>query len=451
MIQFETASMRAAAHAHVESLRWRLAVWGVFALGAALALDSFAAGAAWLLAVALSMGFDALLGGSYLSARRPKEQRTSGALFVWGCAFSALVFSAMPLYLVAQGGGAGRVLGVLMAASAFVRALLFLSRERGFMMVVSAPSVLCLLVMAFLPITTGQANPLQSALAVGCGVFAFLAYVARASLHQNALMERVRAAHVQARQEQKLAQAKCAEAEEANRAKSKFLTVMTHELRTPLNAVIGYAEMLHEDLHADQPAAAADAARIEKSGRHLLELIDRILEYAGDHAATEQRAQVVDVRALLEAQIHAMSDQTSNNGNRVSLLVSPGAEQTISDEKLISACVAALLSNAAKYTKQGLIALKAEREGEELIISVSDTGPGIAEEELPRLFTPFTQAGDVRTRVQGGVGLGLAMARRSANLLGGDISVRSELGRGATFVLHLPLSSPTDARVAFAA
>ncbi len=97
--------MRAAARAHVESLKWRLAVWALFALGAALALDSFSAGAAWLLAVALSMGFDAMLGGSYLNARRAKDQRTTGALFVWGCAFSALGFSAMPLYLVAQGGG----------------------------------------------------------------------------------------------------------------------------------------------------------------------------------------------------------------------------------------------------------------------------------------------------------------------------------------------------------
>ncbi|MEQ1617557.1 MAG: HAMP domain-containing sensor histidine kinase [Terricaulis sp.] len=445
MIQFETASMRAAARAHVESLHWRLAVWGVFALGAALALDSFAAGAAWLLAVALSMGFDAMLGGSYLNARRPKEQRTSGALFVWGCAFSALVFSAMPLYLVAQGGGAGRVLGVLMAASAFVRVLLFLSRARGFMVIVGAPSALCLLAMPFLPIEAAHSNPMQSALAAGCGVVAFLAYVARASLYQNAMLERVRAAHAQAKQEQQLAQAKRAEAEEANRAKSEFLTVMTHELRTPLNAVIGYAEILREDLSTEQSTSRADAERIERSARHLLGLIDRILNYAGADAATPAALRVVDVRALLEAQIQSSLDEMKAAGNRVSLLVTPEAEQSLSDPSRMGACVAVLLSNAAKFTKQGLIAVTAERRGDDLAISVSDTGPGIAEEELPRLFTPFSQTGDVRTRAEGGVGLGLAMAQRSASLLGGEISVRSELGRGSTFLIRLPITPPPGA------
>ncbi len=437
--------MRAAARAHVESLKWRLAVWSVFALGAALALSSFAAGAAWLLAVALSMGFDAMLGSSYLNARRAKEQRTSGALFVWGCAFSALVFSAMPLYLVAQGGGAGRVLGVLMAASVFVRVLLFLSRARGFMLIVGAPSVLCLLAMPFLPIEAAQSNPLQSALAVGCGVLAFLAYVVRATLYQNAMLERVGAAHAQAKQEQQLAQAKCSEAEEANRAKSEFLTVMTHELRTPLNAVIGYAEILREDLGVGQSDSVADAERIERSARHLLGLIDRILNYAGADAATAGAIRAVDVRALLEVQVQSFLDDMNLAGNRVSLLVAPGAEQTLSDPVRLGACVAALLSNAAKFTKQGLIAVTAERQDNHLVVSVSDTGPGIAEEELPRLFAPFSQIGDVRTRAEGGVGLGLAIARRSANLLGGDISVRSELGRGSTFVIRLPDAPPTVA------
>ncbi len=153
------------------------------------------------------------------------------------------------------------------------------------------------------------------------------------------------------------------------------------------------------------------------------------------------------MRAVLEAQIADVQEQMNAGGNRVSLLVTPGAERALSDAGRLGACVAALLSNAAKFTKNGLIAVTAEREGEDLAISVSDTGPGIAEAEIPRLFTPFSLTGDVRTRVEGGVGLGLAVARRSANLLGGDISVRSELGRGTTFVIRLPqIASPSPAR-----
>lgn len=277
-----------------------------------------------------------------------------------------------------------------------------------------------------------------------------MAYVVRATLYQNAMLERASAAHAQAKQEQQLAQAKCAEAEEANRSKSEFLTMMTHELRTPLNAVIGYAEILREDLGAEQSASADDAGRIEKSARHLLGLIDRILDYVGVDAPAEAPLRAVDVRALLETHIGASLPEMNAAGNRVSLLVTPEAERTITDAATLGACVAALLSNAAKFAKQGLIAVTAERQGDDLVISVSDTGPGIAATELPRLFEPFSQAGDVRTRAEGGVGLGLAMAARSIAVLGGDISVRSELGRGSTFVIRLPqkLVGATDVTLA---
>lgn len=446
MIKFESPSMRAAGRAHVGSLRWRFSVWGVFAIGAGLALDSFSAGFAWFLAVALSMGFDAMLGGSYLSARGDKDRRTTGALFVWGCAFSSMIFSVMPLYLVAQGGGAGRVLGVLMATSAFVHVMLFLSRARVFMVVVGAPSVICLLAMPFLPMQAGSASAVQSALAVGCGVVAFLAYVLRATIMQNTMLDQLREANQQARHEQRLAEIKRAEAEEANRAKSEFLTVVTHELRTPLNAVIGYAEILHEDLGAERPEAAEDAQRIEKSARHLLGLIDKVLNVAGADAAGDALTlRDVDVQAALEAQLHLFEDEIKTSGNRVSLLVAPGAERVLSDADKLGVCVAALVSNAVKYTQRGLVAVTAARDGATLTISVSDTGSGIAASELVRIFTPFSQAGDVKTRARDGIGLGLAIAQRLAHVLGGEIQVRSELGKGSTFVLRLPFAVAAQA------
>jgi signal transduction histidine kinase len=438
VIQFQEPATLAAARAHVESWRWRLGISALFAVGAALCLDSWPVGFAWFLAIWVTTGFDALLGRSYLDARSKQDRATAGGLFVWGCAFSVIVSSALTLHVAGMGGGAGRVLAVLIAASAFVSAMMFLFQARGFMMISAAPAALCLLAVPFLPIVPSPANLIQAELGAACGVGGFLIYVLRAALLSSARVNELRAATAEARTRQLEAEARQTEAEAANRAKSEFLSVMTHELRTPLNAVIGYAEMIQEDASAHS-TVGADAVRIERSARHLLGLIDQILLMT-DADVADVRASVreVDVRALLEGIVGAEQESAAAAGNRISMRVSPEAERVQIDASRMGVCVAAILSNAVKFTTGGLIAVTASRQEDRLVIGVSDTGIGIDAAHLEAIFKPFLQIESAKTRERGGLGLGLAIARRVAQSLGGEISVTSEVGKGSTFTLRIP-------------
>ena len=445
VINFQDTGLISAARAHVSSLRWRLGVWAIFALGASLVTGSVGAGAGWFLALALSTLFDAMLGHSYLDSRSARERGTAGVLFVWGCVFSAMIFAAMTLFLAGQGGGSGRVLAALMAASAFVRVLLFLSRAPGFMILIAAPAAICLLAMPFVPQGANPVEALMSAVGVGCGVVGFLAYVLRAVHNNNAMVLGLRAANEQAKQRQIEAEAKRAEAEAANRVKSEFIAMMTHELRTPLNAVIGYAEIIEEELAgAGNVQSARDASRVEKSARHLLTLIDQILRTAELDAPCERLTFAeIDVRALIETATGAVEAQARERGNRLAVRVASQAERAAVDGGMIATCIGALLSNAAKFTTDGLIAVSAERqqrgECDWLVVAVSDTGIGIAAADLPQIFMPFTQIDAAATRTHGGMGLGLSLAQRSAHGFGGDLTVSSELGVGSTFTLRVPL------------
>ncbi|MGE0740788.1 MAG: ATP-binding protein [Hyphomonadaceae bacterium] len=444
MIKFQDPTTFAAARAHVSSVRWRMLVGALFALGASFVLDSFAAGFGWFLAVILSGGFDAMLGHSYLDARSGQDRRTAGVLFVWGCAFSIAIFSAMTLYLAAAGGGPGRILATLMAASALVSVMLFLFQAPGFMLLTALPATLCLLTMAFLPFQPGPADALAGAIGAACGGAGFLAYVMRAALYNGRLVDGLRGANKQAKERQLEAEAKRAEAEEANRAKSEFLTVMTHELRTPLNAVIGYAELIHEDLQSEgRGELADDASKITGSARHLLGLIDQILNFSSIDAGEDGLApRDVDIRALMEEAVHAVQDEARANGNRLSMRIDAGGERAFQDAGKLMVSVSALLSNAVKFTADGLIAVTVECEdveGREMLsIAVSDTGCGIAADNLSRVFMPFTQIDSTVTRAKGGMGLGLSVAQRMAHTLGGDIRVTSEIGAGSTFTLRVP-------------
>lgn len=449
--------MYAAARAHVSSVRWRMGVGTLFAVGASFVLESMAAGFGWFLAVMLSTGFDAMLGQTYIETRSQREKRTSGALFVWGCAFSIAIFSAMTLYLAAYGGGPGRILSALMAASALVSVMLFLFQAPGFMLITAAPATLCLLAMAFMPFQQGPAGAWQGAIGAACGAAGFLAYVIRAALYNGHMVAGLKEAHREAKERAIEAEAKRAEAEEANRAKSEFLAVMTHELRTPLNAVIGYAEILNEDLTADgRGELAEDAARITGSARHLLGLIDQILNLSSidagqDHVAPSQ----VDVLRLIQEAVAAVKDEAERAGNRISMRVSPGAEQAMTDGSKLAVCVGTLLSNAVKFTSNGLIAVSATREDidgrDHLNIAVSDTGCGIAPEDLPRVFLPFTQLDGSATRAKGGMGLGLSIAQRLAGALGGQVTASSECGAGSTFTITVPMRLAVAAAIKAAA
>lgn len=445
MLKLNDPAMISAARGRVGSLRWRFALGAIFALGASFVLTSFAAGFGWYLALAMAMVFDHMLGSSYVQARGEKARITAGGLFVWGSVFSIIIFAAMPVVLAAFGGAPGRVLGVLMAASSLVSVMLFTFQAPRFMFLCAIPATLALLVMPFIPFHEGPANALQGAVGVACGVIGFMAYITRAALNNMKMVAGWKAANQAAKERQLEAELKRAEAEEANRAKSEFLAVMTHELRTPLNAVIGYAELINEDLAAEgRTELAGDATRITASARHLLGLIDQILNMSSIDAGNAGLAvRDVDVRKLLEEAVTAVQDDARNAGNRISIRVSADAERAFTDGGKLAVALAALISNAVKFTENGLIAVTAERDvldGKDmLVLAVSDTGIGIAAADLPRIFMPFTQIEGATTRTKGGMGLGLSIALRMANTLGGDIAASSELGAGSTFTLRIPL------------
>ena len=229
-------------------------------------------------------------------------------------------------------------------------------------------------------------------------------------------------------------------AEEASAAKSLFIANMSHELRTPLNAIIGYTEILREGADAERRADdIADHDRVLRAARDLLRMINEILDLSKIEAGRmDVEAEAFDVATLVRCAVDAVRPQAEANGNVLSVeLDKAGFGDTCSDAFKLHQCLVNLLANAAKFTSNGLIRVRAHRQAEHLIFDVEDSGIGIAPENLAALFEPFVQADASTTRNFGGTGLGLAITRNLAKLLGGDVSVESTPGVGSTFQIFV--------------
>jgi PAS domain S-box-containing protein len=235
-------------------------------------------------------------------------------------------------------------------------------------------------------------------------------------------------------------------AEEANAAKSRFLASMSHELRTPLNAILGYSEMLQEDAEeGGHTALVPDLQRVQSAGRHLLTLINEVLDLSKIEAGKmELYLETVDVAKVLEDVATTVRPLVERNGNRLELtrLSEPGTMRA--DATRLRQVLLNLLANAAKFTDHGTVTLEVEREGNGdggwMIFRVRDTGIGMTPEQLGRLFEAFTQADVATTSKYGGTGLGLALSRKFCQLMGGNVTVTSEMGKGSTFMARIPLT-----------
>jgi len=237
-------------------------------------------------------------------------------------------------------------------------------------------------------------------------------------------------------------QEKSRELEIANRHKSEFLANMSHELRTPLNAVIGFSEVLGEryfgELNEKQAEYVTD---IHSSGRHLLSLINDILDLAKIEAGRmELEVAEFDLPAALENAMTLVKERAQRHGIRLSLSTDPALGAFRGDERKFKQIMLNLLSNAVKFTPEGgSVAVAARPFDSALEVSVADTGVGIAAEDQETVFEEFKQVGRDYTRKAEGTGLGLALTKRFVELHGGSIRLQSAPGKGSTFTFTLPI------------
>ncbi|MEA2812478.1 MAG: hypothetical protein QOI93_175, partial [Rhodospirillaceae bacterium] len=236
-------------------------------------------------------------------------------------------------------------------------------------------------------------------------------------------------------------QEKSHQLEVASQHKSQFLANMSHELRTPLNAILGYTEMMADGLYGDVGEKAQGVLeRVQSNGRHLLGLINDVLDLskieAGQLVLAIEEYSVADMVATV---LSATESLARAKNLKLGSAVAPGLPTGSGDARRLTQVLLNLVGNAIKFTDQGGVEIQAARAGDRFEIAVVDTGPGIAPADQARIFDEFQQLDNTSTRRKGGTGLGLSISRHIVELHGGRIAVESEVGRGSTFRISLPV------------
>ena len=227
----------------------------------------------------------------------------------------------------------------------------------------------------------------------------------------------------------------------ANRTKSAFLANVSHELRTPLNVIIGYSELVLDEIEdeSDPAQLRSDIKRIHSAGRQLLGLINDVLDLAKIEAGkVEIRPEPFSLHALIQEAHDAAAVLAIQNGNTLDLDLCDDVEM-FTGRGHVRQILMNLLSNAAKFTESGRITVQARRQQDTISISVADTGIGMSADTLSRVFDAFVQAEASNTRRYAGTGLGLAICRDLSRLLGGGIEAESTEGVGSQFTITLPI------------
>jgi len=258
-------------------------------------------------------------------------------------------------------------------------------------------------------------------------------------------------AHIVAQREHERALAQALDtAQRATHAKSTFLANMSHELRTPMNAILGYSELLMEDAdELGQESMLEDLKKVHAAGKHLLWLINSILDLSKVEAGKmDLYVETIEMPQFIEEVIATIHPLARKNENEIIVDIEPGIRTLDTDIVKMRQCLFNLLSNACKFTKKGTVALLVRRERDDqlyMTFTVVDTGLGITEEQLATLFQPFSQADPSTSRLFGGSGLGLALSRTLAEMMGGDLLAESNPGQGSRFTLRLPIPESSEA------
>jgi signal transduction histidine kinase len=233
---------------------------------------------------------------------------------------------------------------------------------------------------------------------------------------------------------------------EASERKSQFLASMSHELRTPLNAIIGLTEMMVTNApRFGTEKALEPLRRVNAAGTHLLSLINEVLDLSKIEAGKlDLNPEPFDLARLIDEVVGTAGQLADKNQNRLTVEAQENVGALTADSMRLKQILLNLLSNACKFTKEGEVALRVRKvvDGRDWVeLAVADTGIGLTAEQQAKLFQDFTQADSLTARRYGGTGLGLALSRKLARMMGGDVTVTSELGKGSVFTLRLPCTS----------
>jgi len=303
-----------------------------------------------------------------------------------------------------------------------------------------------------LPVAAMQGLGLVSTVAASLYVAMMALYYAKIQASQTELESEMRQ-HMATASALRLA---TEEAERAGAAKAEFLAKMSHELRTPLNAVIGYSQILLEDAKDEGDSeSTADLNKIHNAGQHLLKLVNEVLDLSKIEAGKmELDLEETDLAELLGGIIHAARPAAKKHGNEMFCTIAPNLGTALCDASKFRNMTGQLLDNAVKFTHNGKVDLVAERQlgrsSDDLVVHIVDTGIGIASDQIANLFEKFTVADDSSTSKYGGTGLGLALSQKLCKLMGGEIFVQSEFGKGSRFTIRMPLLSGKPKGNAFA-
>ncbi len=228
---------------------------------------------------------------------------------------------------------------------------------------------------------------------------------------------------------------------QASQHKSQFLANMSHELRTPLNAILGYTELMADGIYGElAPRAAGVLERVQNNGKHLLALINDVLDLAKIEAGQlSMELEDYAMPDVVQSVVSATEGMATTKGLKFTADIAPGLPPGRGDARRLSQVLLNLVGNAVKFTDVGEVAIGAMAENGSFVLTVRDTGPGIAAADQAKIFEEFQQVDNSNTRKKGGTGLGLAISKRMVEMQGGTISVDSELGHGATFRVTLPV------------
>jgi signal transduction histidine kinase/ActR/RegA family two-component response regulator len=456
VLLLEQTQIHDTAQARLSTLGARLLGAGTILLVSVLVLPATAAPSlvGWLLLVLATQAVDHHSNRA-LAAKKPADITRRDRLRFLAVTFvSVAVYVSIALLIAGEGGAVGSAVAMMFIGAGLLHVSLVNQHHRPYALTSTAPYVACALWLA-LTFTTGNVtHQAIDAIALIITFAGFGVHLIKANrLHATTTAE-LRGALAQAEALRAMSEQRQREAEAANAAKSRFLATMSHELRTPLNAIIGYSEIMLEGAEDDgRDTDAADHRRVLGASRRLLHQINGLLDLskieADQLALDPQPFMVPEFVADIVSTAAPLMDA---NGNR---LVVTGAElmgAANTDAFRLGQCLLNLLSNAAKFTRNGEVSLECSRDGDRLQFVVRDTGIGIPAERIASLFEPFVQADAATSRNFGGTGLGLTITRQMISQMGGSVSVSSTPGQGSTFTLRLPallagkVAPPTDRR-----